>query len=78
MEYKVGQVWGNEFCRECITYITEFRGDILQVHIIRLSGSVWDLNILYFNKIIKENEFKLLASFDTWQEAVNSKEFKGE
>ena len=34
-------------------------------------------NIVYNGKTLKE-ELKLIAEYPTWQEAVNSKEFKGE
>jgi hypothetical protein len=76
IELKIGQVWKNgkhtlvittnDEVVECLSY-----GDCC---CIRNDGVVFGIGLDNINR----GNYELLATYPTWQEAVNSKEFKGE
>lgn len=70
---KVGQIWsidGNAFV---ITKINNFINIGKRFDCIYKDGTTDD-----WGKIYTETYGELIAEYPTWQEAVNSKEFKGE
>lgn len=63
---KVGQIRKDDFNLYVITY------DLTNCAIVYRNGEVRE----YTEKLIEQD--KLIAEYPTWQEAVNSPEFKGE
>lgn len=77
MTIKVGQIYQTKNCGKLIIKKHIFTGG---------ASGKRERVILYFENHREQEcyfdvfsyESKLLATYDTWQEAVNSKEFKGE
>ena len=71
---KVGQIWQyEEIGRYCVTNIQEIDYETVDECIIWQDGSVDTLK----RQLKRFKTYgKLIAEYPTWQEAVNSKEFK--
>ena len=70
---KVGQVWQTSNDYKVVVTSTKEEDYVGQICIIYMDG--------YTTDSCEENTFtfcKLLAEYPTWQEAVNSKEFKND
>lgn len=80
MSIKVGQIYKDCYDRICI--ITKKHSSI----IVSKDKIVYKYNVIFQDGEVYDdytedevlNSLKLVAEFDTWQEAVNSVEFKGE
>lgn len=71
---KVGQIYETpEGNRWCVIREDDFGSPYAYVYLILPNGYVERL----WKKTVKE-ELKLIAEYPTWQEAVNSKEFKND
>ena len=68
---KAGQIYEHKYSpmKVCITYV-----DAYEIRLIRQDGKTYNK----FTELDADLWWKLLAEYPTWQEAVNSKEFKGE
>lgn len=67
---KVGQIYNVPYLGGKIT-ITWIRADKLDFDVVRQDG--------FFYKCYNvEKDWEFIAEYPTWQEAINSKEFKGE
>lgn len=76
---KVGQIWDKNKSdtfkgKVCVTNIYKYENGTLEVDYITNSGICFSHDDEYFLKLNR----KCIAEYPTWQEAVNSKEFKGE
>lgn len=77
---KVGQIWDKYKddntlrSKVCVTYIYYYSNGGVEVDYITKDGICFSHDDEYFLRLHR----KCIAEYPTWQEAVNSKEFKGE
>ena len=66
---KVGQIYNSEILggKVVITWIAD---DKTKYHMIRNDG------FMFYSSVFSRNDSEFIAEYPTWQEAVNSKEFK--
>lgn len=71
---KAGQVYSSTKCNEVIviSLIMAF-GSHYRVSFVNNKGRVFDIKVSELSEIV--DGYKLIATYPTWQEAINSKEF---
>lgn len=76
---KVGQIYKENRWVYTITHIENgvFR-DMNRVFLILPNGSMMTEKVETFNQEVEQKEVEFIAEYPTWQEAVNSKEFRNE
>jgi hypothetical protein len=76
---KVGQIYKENLWTYTVTHI-EYGAfpDMNRVFLILRNGSMMTEAVDTFKLEVEQGFVKLIAEYPTWQEAINSKEFKGE
>ena len=79
MSIKVGQVYkvNEDYTGDnCMFVITRIQNE--DAYFVSNIGYAKERDKILLENDIKDKYIKLIAEYPTWQEAVNSKEFKGE